>query len=214
MTVMIMTVACCAALLCGCESKKEDVKLKTESEAKEYVSKNLPEADYEKCESGSNEKTYYFKDKKCGFTFTVTSKAAGKDFDAVTVGYSEKTEDNWNKAYYEYLKDKVSDKAKELADANGFEYTWDEKIDSTVFLRIKTDKTLEDVTPALKELGSLIKSEDKHDKTSKHELWCYTGDKSDDYDKVFAFYLFEKDEVVDKTARDAYVGKSADSSKK
>lgn len=114
---------CCYArsfgsVLCSCEAVGSNA-------SKDDVKKNLPEADYDKEEKNGDDKvTNYFKDKLCGFTFTVTSEKKGtQHIDAVTDGYEEKTSDNRKEAYYEYIKDTISDKANEIAAENGFAYT-------------------------------------------------------------------------------------------
>ncbi len=183
-----------AMLLCGCEKKKDDVKLKTESEAKTYVSKNLPEAEFEKSESGTDEKTFYFKDKECGFKFKVVSKVVKKEFDATVVGYDEKTEDTWSEAYLSYIKDKVSEKADKIAGENGFDCKWEKKINADFILTVRTDKAFEDLKQPIKKLGELIKAEDKHNKLgSKQEIRVLPSSGS----KLKAYYRFDKNEVLE-----------------
>lgn len=192
---IILTAAvCAAALLCGCEKKKEDVKLKTESEAKTYVSKNLPEAEFEKSESGTDEKTFYFKDKECGFKFKVVSKVVKKQFDATVVGYDEKTEDTWSEDYLGYIKDKVSKQANKIAGENGFDCKWEKKIDAEFILTVRTDKAFEDLKQPVKKLGELIKAEDRHNKLgSKQEIRVLPSSGG----KLKAYYRFDKNEVLE-----------------
>ena len=189
-----------AVVFSGCQKDKKDVKLLTPEQSKEYVSKNLPAAKYVSEKKLTDKTEFTFEDELCGFTFTVTSEASEKQFDAMTVGYDEKTSDNWLGSYFSYLRDKVSDGAEEIAEKQGIGLQWSDKLQGSVFLMIKTDKATNELEPVLKELGALIKAEDKHNKLSQSEIWCYSGEDCT-VDKVHTFYRFETGEVVDKETR-------------
>lgn len=202
---VLLSAAVMSLSLFGCEKTKEEVKLKTAEQSKEYVSKNLPAASYEREEKGDDKITYIFKDELCGFEFEVVSEKGKSYFDATVVGYEEKTSDNWSKAYYDYLKGKVTEGAGTLISENGFKTEWSENIGLSTFMYIGTDKSIEELTPVLKELGAIAKAADKHGKLTGHEIWCSSGEDITKYDDVYAFYRFDTDEVLDKPAREAAV---------
>lgn len=206
-SVLLLILAVTSALLCSCQDKfvknKDDVKLKTVMEEKDYIKKNLPAASYVKTEEeGDDKAVYIFMDKVCGFQFKVTSEKIEKEMEGASLGWVEKTTDNWERSYSDYIKDKAAEKAK----AEGLTAETDfSKIGSTP-LAVITDKSAEELTPVLKELAAYIKGEDKHGQFTDGEIWlCTAGAESDKmYDNAFAFYLFGKDETVDKAAREEY----------
>lgn len=208
-SLLLLIVMALAVMLCGCSQEdlkpeKESVRLLTEEGAKEYISsKNYPEAELSKTDKHDDRVVYTFTDKACGFTFEVTSEKVKSEMEAVDLGYKEKTSDTWERSYSDYIKDKAAEKAK----AEGLTAETDfSKIGSTP-LAVITDKSAEELTPVLKELAAYIKGEDKHGQFTDGEIWlCTAGAESDKmYDNAFAFYLFGKDEIVDKAAREEYL---------
>ena len=204
LALLLAAVTASALLLTGCEKNKDDVKLKTASEMQTYVSKALalPDAEYKsQKDEGSDKRVFTFKDRLCGFEFEAVSEKTKKYFDATVVGYAESTSVNWSEAYYGYLKDKVSAEADRIAAENGFTLNWNGTVDNAVFLFIDTDRSSGELAPVIKELGSLIKSEDKHGKLASHEIWCVSKAGSKNYKDVTAFYEFDTGELRDKSER-------------
>ncbi|MBR4554335.1 MAG: hypothetical protein IKO27_01940 [Ruminococcus sp.] len=205
----VLALAACVMMFTGCAGKAEDVKLLTEDQAKEYVSKNYPAAEYSGKETLSDGVKFRFRDELCGFEFSVVSSTEKKYFDATVVGYGENTSDNWKDSYCGYLKKAASSKADEIAKANGLRLMWNN--DLSHILYIGTDKSVSDLGPVLKELGAVLKAEDKHHKLDKATLYCYNGAMPGESDKaeIFAVYYFETDETVD---AETFFARSKDSS--
>ena len=210
-------IAAIAVVFCGCKDvkKKDDVKLKTVMEEKEYIKKNLPAANYVKTEEESDDKAVYtFMDKVCGFQFQVTSEKYEKEMEGASLGWAEKTTDNWNKCYGEYIDGKLKEKADELADKMGFTYEYYDDVDSTVYRAVFTDKSAADIETSVKELADIVKAEDKHEKFTTKQIWCWNGEKDKDYNNLTGCYLIEEGKLVDKKTSDEYVSKLKDSSSK
>lgn len=208
-------------MLGGCQKNPEDVKLKTREECEEYIRQKLPFINRAKLRFDREEKVsddeiiYYFEDEPIGVIFHVTTKKVKTYFDAVVTGYKEETSDDYMKCYYSYISYRVAGvrgELKKLSEENGFLCDWAESPGDGVILGIRTDKPIEELTPILKQLGAIIKEEDHHGLLPKDEIWCYNSDKASDYDKAYAFYLFEKDEVTDKAGREAYIKENKASS--
>ena len=217
MSVIMLITALLAVCFCSCGetfTKKEDVKLKTVMETKDYIKKNLPGANYVKTEEESDDKVVYtFMDKECGFKFQVTSEKYRKEMEGVDLGYAEKTTDNWAKAYNEYIQSKLSEKEDELKESMGFEYEHYDGLDSDVFMAVFTDKPAGDIEASVRELADIIKEADKHKKLTDKEIWCWKGEKDDNYDNLTGCYLLAENKIVDKKTRDELV-KDKDSSSK
>ena len=214
--VMLVLSLLAVCLLCGCNEtfvKKEDVKLKTVMETKEYIKKNLPAANYVKTEEETDDKVVYiFMDKECGFRFRVTSEKVQKEMEGVDLGYAEKTTDNWSKAYTEYIQDKLKEKADGLTESMGFKYEY-YGFDSDIFMAVFTDKSAADIEASVKELADIIKAEDKYEKFQSKEIWCWNGEKDEAYNNLTGCYLLAENKIVDKKTRDELV-KDKDSSSK
>ena len=215
-SVLLLILAVTSALLCSCQDKviknKDDVKLKTVMEEKDYIKKTLPAANYVKTEEeGDDKAVYIFMDKVCGFQFKVTSEKIEKEMEGASLGWVEKTTDNWNKSYCEYIDGKLKEKADELADKTGFTYEYYDDIDGTVYMAVFTDKSAADIEASVGELADIVKAEDKHGKFTQKQIWCWNGEKDDDYKNLTGCYLIEEGKLVDKKASDEYVSRSKDS---
>lgn len=200
---VVTAFAAAVMIFAGCKNDPKEVKLITESQAKEYVSKNLPAAAYESEKDLTDSVEYTFTDDLCGFKFTVTSSVEKKYFDATVVGYDEKTTDNWNTAYREYLKGKLADKIDALVKENSLRLTWGQ---GKYLLYIGCEKPYDECAAILTDLGDAFKAEDKHGKLNDCEIWCYEGDEVN-YNKITEVYLFSKNGVVDKSGYEKIRGK-------
>ena len=217
-TVIMLMLAALAAVFCGCAEtkKKDDVKLKTVMEAKDYIKKQrLPAAKYVKTEEESDDKAVYvFMDSECEFKFNVTTEKYKKEMEGADLGWAEKTTDDWAKCYCRYIDEKLKATADELASTMGFTYEYYDDIDGTVYMAVFTDKSGSDVESSVKALADIIKSEDKHGKFTHKQIWVWNGEKDKDYNNLTGCYLIEEGRLVDKKTSDEYVSELKDSSSK
>ena len=120
------------------------------------------------------------------------------------IGYIEHTTNTWEQCYYDYVTDTIKPEADAIASQYGFTI---EKLDRTPirpFVYLHTDRTLEQISGGMVQLGHLIKSTDVHHKYDHCELWAKHYNSEKGFWEEYAFYRFKDDVTDDMDKHDIY----------
>ncbi len=192
-----LTLVLLPMLLASCSEKPTAgmVRLKSEIELRQEARENCPPCTFVRLERQQYKNICHFTDDTCGFAFTISSGAYKPEFDGFSLGYVENTFNSWDESYYDYVTDTIKEKADSIAAKYGFTI---EKLDTpptrSVYY-LHTDRTLEQISEGMIQLGMLIKRTDVHHKYKKGELWAKHRTERNTWEE-FAFYRF-KDDVTD-----------------
>ena len=189
-------------LLAACEEVPAAgmVDLKSESELRQIAQEECPPSTFVRMERQRNKNICYFTDDVCGFEFTVSSYAYYSSFDGIPGGYREHTENDWEERYYDYVWDTTNARAEAIAKQAGFTLVKEDHPPILPYADLQTDRSLEQISDAMIELGHLVKSADVHHQYDNCELWAKhfttAGVNNKGIWKTFAVYRF-KDDVTE-----------------
>ena len=198
--IFCLTLALLPVLLltaCSGMPAAELVELKGESELRQIAEEECPPCTFVRMEQQRNKRICHFTDDACGFAFTVSSCAYYSSFDGIPGGYREATENDWKQCYYDYIWDKTNARAEAIAKQAGFTLVKEDHPPILPYADLHTDRSLEQISDAMIELGHLVKSADVHHQYNNCELWAkhYTtaGVNNDGVWRTFAVYRFKDD---------------------
>jgi len=196
---LCLTLALLPVLLltaCSDMPAAELVELKSESELRQIAQEECPPCTFVHMERQQNKRICHFTDDACGFAFTVSSYAYYSSFDGIPGGYREATENDWEQRYYDYVWDTTNARAEAIAKQAGFTLVKREAPIVLIYADLHTDRSLEQISDAMIELGHLVKSADVHNQYDRFELWAKHYDSERGIWRAFAIYRF-KDDVTE-----------------
>ena len=169
----------------------ELVELKSESELRQIAEEECPPCTFVRMERKQYENICYFTDDACGFEFAIGSHAY-----KTIISYVEGTYNRWEFSYYDYIWDKTNAQAEAIAKQAGFTLVKEDHPPIRPYADLQTDRSLEQISDAMIELGHLVKSADVHHQYDNCELWAKHYNSERGIWRAFAIYRF-KDDVTE-----------------
>ena len=127
---------------------------------------------------------------------SLSSRIYISSFDGIPGGYLETTENDWEERYYDYVWDTTNARTEAIAKQAGFTLVKEDHPPILPYADLQTDRSLEQISDAMIELGHLVKSADVHHQYDNCELWAKHYNSERGFWMTFAVYRF-KDDVTD-----------------